>query len=181
MSEMGLPCSLEDTDRQEHVRQLSTRTIRQPSGGDRLDDGRVGSLVHGMGIDQKSFECHPDTGKQIQGLLSPYWRELKELCLEAAVVLPGFNLQSRDLVICDQGPILQKVQGGGFDVPQVSAQEGMLDNGLRQLPKARNMFWRREIALSHLAATPRRMYRLRHATHKPSKLDHGEGEPRPRG
>jgi hypothetical protein len=140
-----------------------------------IEDGRVGKLVQGLGVDQKCLERHPDTGEQIQGVVLPYWRELKELCLEAAVLLPGFNLQSWDIVICDEGPILQEVQGGDFDVLQVSAQKGMLDDSLRQLLKTRNKFWQREIALSYLAAMPRRMYRQLHATPKSSALDHVEG------
>ncbi len=139
-----------------------------------IEDGKVERLVKGLGVDQEVIEYHPDTGKQVQGLRLPYWTELKDLCLDAAVLLPGFRLQSWDVVICDGGPILQEVQGGDFDVLQVPSEKGMLDDSLRQLLEAENMRWRREMVLSYLADAPRRIYRQLNSIHRPSMLDHVE-------
>lgn len=133
-----------------------------------IETGKVGKMVQGLGVDQKYLECHPDTGERIEGLELPHWQEVKDLCREAAILLPGFNLQSWDVVIRDDGPILQEVQGGDFDVLQVSGQTGMLDDDLLRLLEAQNKLWRREIALSYLFTMPRRIYRWLHTTREAS-------------
>jgi hypothetical protein len=124
-----------------------------------IEDGRVGRVVDGMGVDQQHPEHHPDTGKRIQGFTLPCWRELKEICLEAAMVLPGFRLQSWDIAICEEGPVLQEVQDGGFSILQVSPEPGMLDDHLRQYLGSVNRFWQREGYLSMMDQLPRKIYR----------------------
>ncbi len=124
-----------------------------------IEDGRVGRVIDGQGADQQHLEHHPDTGKQIQGLTLPCWREVKEICLEAARLLPGFRLQSWDIAICEEGPVLQEVQDGDFTIIQAPSQQGMLDDHLRQYLGSINRFWRREIYLSLLDQIPRRIYR----------------------
>ncbi len=142
-----------------------------------IEAGTVGRIVKGLGVDQEVLECHPDTGKQMRGLQLPYWADLKQLCMRAAIMFPGFRLQSWDIAICDDGPILLEMQGGDFDLLQVPCQQGMLDDSLRQLLEAQSMSWRREIILSYLAGVPRRIYRQRRPIRRPSKWDLLESEP----
>ncbi len=124
-----------------------------------IEDGRIERVITRPGLYERHLEHHPDTGKRIQGFTLPCWRELKELCLEAAMVLPGFRLQSWDIAICDQGPVLQEVQGGDFRSPQMTSRRGLLDDDFRQYLGSINRLWRREIALSMVDQFPRKIYR----------------------
>lgn len=130
-----------------------------------IEDGKVGRVISGQGVNEQYPEYHPDTGKHLDGLTLPCWREVKELCLEAAMVLPGLRLQSWDIAICEEGPVLQEVQDGGFTIVQICSRQGLLDDQFRQHLKSVNNFWRREIALSILSGWPRRVYRYLYPKH----------------
>lgn len=124
-----------------------------------LDDGRIEQVIERPGVDQRHVEHHPDTGKRIQGLVLPCWPELKQVCAEAAMVLPGFRLQSWDISICEDGPVLQEVQGGDFRSPQMTSRQGLLDDQFCQYLGTVNRRWRQEITLSMLDQMPRKIYR----------------------
>jgi len=124
-----------------------------------IEDGRIGRVLNGQGVNEQYLERHPDTGKRFQDFALPCWREAMELCLKAAMVLPGFRLQSWDIAICEEGPVLQEVQDGGFNILQISSRQGLLDDHLRQCLRSANKFWRQEIALSTLEQIPRKIYR----------------------
>ena len=124
-----------------------------------LEDGRLESVYRGIGINQERCERHPDTGKQIEGRVLPYWQEVKDLCVEAAALLPGFHLQAWDIAIRDDGPLLQEVQGGDFEILQISSQQGILNEDFQRYLRSVNNFWRQEIYLSMLDEMPRKAYR----------------------
>lgn len=128
-----------------------------------IEDGRLERVYRGVGVDQTTCDRHPDTGKQIQGFILPCWQDAKDLCMEAATLFPGFRLQSWDIAICDKGPVLQEMQGGDFESPQMAPQRGMLDNDFRRFLASINKHWRREIDLSILDQIPRQVYRRRYA------------------
>ena len=128
-----------------------------------VKDGRLERVYRGLGIDQENCECHPDTGRRIQGLMLPFWQEAKDLCLEAAMLLPGLGLQSWDIALGDEGPVLQEVQGGDFESPQIAPQRGMLDDHFQRFLGSINEFWQREIALSALDQVLRKIYRRSYA------------------
>ena len=127
-----------------------------------VKDGRLERVYRGLGIDQENCECHPDTGKRIQGLMLPCWQEAKDLCLEAAMLLPGLGLQSWDIAICDEGPVLLEVQPGGFVAPQIASQQGMLDDHFLRWLGSINKLWQWEVTLSALDQAPRKIYRRRY-------------------
>jgi hypothetical protein len=123
------------------------------------ESGRIERVILSPGADEQYIEHHPDTGMKIQGLTLPCWHELREICMEAAMILPGFRLQSWDIALCEQGPVLQEVQDGDYRSPQMTSRQGLLDDQLRQYIGSINKYWRREIALSTLDQMPRRIYR----------------------
>jgi len=123
------------------------------------ENGRIERVICGPGANQQRIEHHPDTGKQMKGLTLPCWRELRDVCTEAAMVLPGLRLQSWDIALCEQGPVLQEVQDGDYRSLQMISRQGLLDDQLRRHIGSINKFWRREIALSMLDQLPRKIYR----------------------
>ncbi len=130
-----------------------------------IEDGRVERVMKRPGVSEQYVEHHPDTGKRIQGFTLPCWPELKGVCTEAAMVLPGFRLQSWDIAICDEGPVLQEVQDGDYRSAQMASREGLLDEHLRQYLGSINRFWRQESVLSTLSQIPRRIYRRFYPSH----------------
>ena len=124
-----------------------------------LESGRVVRVVRGVGTEQQEMECHPDTGERIQGFVLPHWAELRALCLEASRLLPGFRLQSWDIAICDDGPLIQEVQPGDFDLLQHAARKGLLDSDFQRFLGSVNKHWRLEILFSMLDQMPRKLYR----------------------
>jgi len=90
------------------------------------------------------------------------------------MVLPGFRLQSWDIAICEEGPVLQEVQDGGFNILQISSRQGLLDDDLRQCLRSVNKFWRREIALSTLEQIPRKIYRHLYPVRQTTKVQQVE-------
>jgi hypothetical protein len=124
-----------------------------------IETGKLRNILRGVGVRQESLQRHPVSGKQLDGLQLPYWREVVELVTEAATLLPGFTLQGWDVAICDDGPILQEVQSGDVDLPQLAAQRGMLDDKFMRFLQRINRHWKREVILTTLDQLPRILYR----------------------
>lgn len=127
--------------------------------GINLADGRIERVIKRPGLHEEYLEHHPDTGKRIEGFTLPCWQELKHVCTQAATLLPGFGVQSWDIAICDDGPVLQEVQGGDFRSPQMTSRQGLLDDDLRRHLGSINRHWRQELYLSMLDQLSRQIYR----------------------
>lgn len=59
-------------------------------------------------IDKNSqvYQAHPKTGCVIKGFQIPYWQEAKQMCLEAARVVPQMGYVGWDVAITGEGPLL---------------------------------------------------------------------------
>lgn len=67
-----------------------------------------------------TYTEHPRTGVKIQGFQIPFWKEAKELCLEAAQVVPQMRYVGWDVAITKNGPVF--VEGNnlpGYDILQM--------------------------------------------------------------
>ena len=93
-----------------------------------LIDMETGKLT-GNGIDKKLNEhTHSATGIQYDGYQVPYWEEIKQLCLDAALVNDQIHFIGWDVAITPNGPLLiEGNRGSGFDLPQVLAKCGLKD------------------------------------------------------
>jgi hypothetical protein len=92
------------------------------------DSGQILRAVSGVGLAQRLHARHPDTGKALVGTVLPSWSEVKSLCLAAAAALPGLRIQSWDVAIGRDGPVLVEVNAGGdLNLPQIAFGQGMLD------------------------------------------------------
>ena len=102
-----------------------------------LVDIETGRLV-GNGIDKKLNESENSiTNIKFDGFQIPYWEEIKEMVLEAALVNDKVNMVGWDVAISKNGPlIIEGNRGPGFDLVQVLLKKGakyMLDDLLAEV------------------------------------------------
>ena len=93
-----------------------------------LIDMQTGKLT-GTGIDKKlnEHECSA-TGIRYDGYPVPYWEEIKQLCLDAALVNDQIHFIGWDVAITPEGPVL--IEGNrrpGFGLSQVLDDRGRMD------------------------------------------------------
>lgn len=99
-----------------------------------LIDIDLGKLT-GNGFDKELNES-PDsiTGVTFDGTVIPYWNEIKEMVLEAALVNSNIHIVGWDVAITTNGPLLiEGNRGPGFDLVQILLKKGtkyMLDDAL---------------------------------------------------
>ncbi len=95
-------------------------------------DGETGTItrvVSGTGLKHQELERHPDTRAMMLGFAIPQWFAVKRLCCDAARVISGLSMQAWDVAVCDRGPVIIEANvGGDFNLPQLSAGAGILDD-----------------------------------------------------
>ena len=93
-----------------------------------LIDMETGRLT-GNGFDKKLNEHEfSATGIRYDGYEIPYFEEIKQMCLEAALVNDQIHFIGWDVAITPNGPLLiEGNRGSGFDLPQVLAKRGLKD------------------------------------------------------
>lgn len=107
-----------------------------------LIDIDTGKLV-GNGIDKQLNESENSiTGIKFDGFQIPYWEEIKQMVLEAALVNDKVNLIGWDVAISKNGPlIIESNRGPGWDLPQVLTKRGMkdiMDETLKEVEESKN-------------------------------------------
>jgi hypothetical protein len=120
------------------------RLGRRGSTGDNWDRGGLSVQVNletgelGRGILKPKYggtwtDTHPDTNVRFAGRRLPFWREVSEVCMQAARLTPGLRSVGWDVVITEQGPViiegnpdwdLQMVQvhGDGYLQPSIRSE-----------------------------------------------------------
>ena len=98
-----------------------------------LIDTEKGVLVgNAINKDMEEFEVHPVSKIKFDGFKIPYFKEITELCKNAALRFPKTIVIGWDVAITDNGPIIIEANNGpGFDLPQVLMKKGtkyMLEN-----------------------------------------------------
>lgn len=92
-----------------------------------MERGRLQGKAYNKKLE--SFVYHPVTGVRMDGYPIPYWREIQQMCKQAALINEGVNLMGWDAAITDDGPILiEGNRGPGWDLVQV-----LLDRGAKYL------------------------------------------------
>ena len=104
-------------------------------------DIESGKLV-GNGIDKKLNESEKSiTNIKFDGFQIPYWEEIKEMVLKAALVNDKVNLVGWDVAISKNGPlIIEGNRGPGFDLVQILLKKGtkyMLDDLLQEVKEGK--------------------------------------------
>ena len=97
-------------------------------GSAALIDMETGKLT-GNGINKKLDEVeYTATGIRYDGYQVPFWEQIKQLCLDAALVNDQIHFIGWDVAITPNGPLLiEGNRGSGFDLPQVLAKRGLKD------------------------------------------------------
>lgn len=96
-------------------------------------DIKSGKITH-PAVNKKNmvFEKHPDTNITIEGFQIPEWKQVKELVLKAAKVVPQVGLVGWDVAISNHGPLL--VEGNEFPGHDIYQLPPHRDNGIGMLP-----------------------------------------------
>ncbi len=85
-----------------------------------LESGKL--LTVGADKQGNTFLKHPITNTNLIGFKIPFWQEAKEMCLEAAQVIPQMRFVAWDVAITEQGPTF--IEGNSFPshaIPQFAA------------------------------------------------------------
>ena len=85
-----------------------------------LESGKL--LTLGADKQGNTFLKHPMTNTNIIGFTIPFWKEAKEMCMEAAQVIPQMKYIAWDVAITSQGPTF--IEGNSFPshaIPQFAA------------------------------------------------------------
>ena len=85
-----------------------------------LESGKL--LTVGADKAGNRYEKHPLTGTHIIGFTIPFWEEAKQMCLEAAQIVPQLRFVAWDVAITEHGPTF--IEGNSFPshaVPQFAA------------------------------------------------------------
>lgn len=115
---------------------------------DNFHQGGTASLIdyekgilkgNGISKDLKEFEVHPSTKIKFDGYKIPYFEEIIDMCIKAALVNDNIHVVGWDVAIKDDGPILIEGNNGpGFDIVQVLKRRGtkyMLDDVKKEMKK----------------------------------------------
>jgi len=98
-----------------------------------LATGCIHRTVRGIGWENHPVDRHPDTGVVFGDLKLPGWQEAQALCLAAATLLPGLNLQHWDIALTDRGPVILEVNvEGGMRTHQIVQERGIYDERLKE-------------------------------------------------
>lgn len=81
---------------------------------------------------KESYEKHPITGTPIIGFQISNWKEVKELVLKAASVIPEVGLVGWDVAISNKGPLL--IEGNEFPGHDIYQLPQHRKNGIGMLP-----------------------------------------------
>lgn len=109
-----------------------------------LIDLETGKLV-GNGFNKKleEFKKHPVTKIKIDGYQIPFWKELKEMTLEASLVNEDVNVVGWDVAITKEGPVIvEGNRGPGWDLVQILLKKGtkyMLEDVKKEMEE--NNLW----------------------------------------
>ena len=85
-----------------------------------VDTGKL--LTVGADKQGNTYMFHPMTDARIVGFQIPFWQEAKDMCLEAAQVIPEMRFIAWDVAITENGPTL--IEGNSFPshaIPQFAA------------------------------------------------------------
>lgn len=96
--------------------------------------------VLGEGYMRQTYTVHPTSGKKLLGYQIPFFQEVKDMCLRAAMVTPAMRYVGWDVGITPEGPAI--VEGNDFTdylfyqhVPQTPDGIGMLPVFQKYVPE----------------------------------------------
>ncbi|MFZ1815008.1 MAG: sugar-transfer associated ATP-grasp domain-containing protein [Rhizobiaceae bacterium] len=92
------------------------------------ETGVIGKALTGMGIDGQRLDVHPDTGKQIEGVMLPHWEKVRAAAIGAATLTKGSLIIGFDIAVAPDGPVIIEANYDPHLIMlQVAHQKGVLD------------------------------------------------------
>lgn len=93
---------------------IGSAEIDNTSGGGiaapiNLESGACGAAISESTI--RLMTRHPDSGRQIEGFIVPYWDRMKEVAISAHQRLPFARSLGWDVAFGEQGPVILEVNG----------------------------------------------------------------------
>jgi len=117
-----------------------------------LASGRVLRVIRGVGTSAEELLHHPDTGAPMVGTVIPHWREIVDLALEGAKVLPDVTLIGWDIAPVDGGVVLVELNHTpDLKLPQIADARGIMDETFKKFLAEREQHaeeWKRRMRAS---------------------------------
>jgi Sugar-transfer associated ATP-grasp len=102
-----------------------------------VETGEFRRVIVGKGTELREIQAHPDTGAPMQGLMLPYWKQLREMNDVCMSYFAPIKYSSLDIAITDTGPVIVEVNtGGSFQLPQMASGRGMLTDEVLEFFKS---------------------------------------------
>jgi len=97
------------------------------------ETGELGEAIRGVGLDQEKLVTHPDTNEPISGELVPDFEAAKLMAFKASTIYPDLRIQSWDVALTPEGPVLLEINpGGNFNIFQFVNGRGLFDEEFRK-------------------------------------------------
>jgi len=94
--------------------------------------GEVRRVVRGSGLGLESFEKSPYTGEPLVGFRIPHFAAVREAILRGAALLPGVGVQSWDVAVGPDGPVvLEANPAGTHSLLQLATGRGLWTEEVR--------------------------------------------------
>lgn len=124
--------------------------LKLTTGGnatDNFDDGNAGNYIGWVNVETGRVEYaisrlglggeineHPVTHKPIVGFEVPNWSQIVELLKDICINFPGLRIQSWDVALCEQGPVMLETNARGDLKPwQATCKRGLMDARFREV------------------------------------------------
>ncbi len=89
--------------------------------------GTVRRVIRGFGLKFEELTTHPDSGRNLRGLVLPDWEKTVALSLDCAAIFSGLGYQSFDIALTPAGPVVVEVNtGSAFNLSQLVTGRGFL-------------------------------------------------------
>jgi len=89
--------------------------------------GTVRRVIRGFGLKFEELTTHPDSGRNLRGLVLPDWEKTVALSLDCAAIFNGLGYQSFDIALTPAGPVVVEVNtGSAFNLSQLVTGRGFL-------------------------------------------------------
>lgn len=97
-------------------------------------DGSISSIVTTGPLIAKRLSVFPDNGEKIIGKEMPFWKEVMTIAANTAVAFSPVRLQSLDIAITKDGPVVIEVNtGASFNMIQRANGRGFLQSDVMHL------------------------------------------------
>jgi hypothetical protein len=90
-----------------------------------IDSGKIVSAIHSMGFrDIFSVKRHPDSGKQIEGIIIDQWGKIKDQVINFQKKIPFIKVIGWDIAVTDQGAVVIEMNDLFDNVGQYISHRG---------------------------------------------------------